>query len=77
MLEKKQNATVAEILGLPNVSSPEITVIIFQSVHNNNNKCVKGQIYLGVNSINSAAKVFEDDLMCQYELCVLQTVAAR
>lgn len=38
----KKNATAAEILRLPNVS--EITVIIFQSVHNNNSNCVKGQI---------------------------------
>lgn len=33
--------------------------------------------YLGINFINSAAKVFVDDLTCQYELCVPQTVAAR
>lgn len=38
----EKNATAAEILRLPNVS--EITVIIFQSVHNNNSNCVKGQI---------------------------------
>lgn len=40
----EKNATAAEILRLPNVSSPEITVIIFQSVDNNNSNCVKGQI---------------------------------